>query len=299
MTVSLSFDASRRGWLAAVDPRAKIVWVASLSLASVLVDSTAALVALLIISAVGAAGLRLSLRGWLALGGLLVAFAWSAIVTQALFYAGEPRTPIFTLLPPLELFSLPGAERSTVIRFPGIIFYEEGALYGLKQSLRGLSLSIAGLSTVLSTSPQRLLSALVRLGLPGGLAFMTTAALRFLPSMIDEWATVRRARWLRGYRGGKSWRTRIQGELGVLLPVLAAALRRAARLATSVTSRGFSATARRTFYPELQMSARERVATAGMIIAVVSLSLVKTSGWLAVWYGSPPSAWPVWINALL
>ena len=297
--VSLSLDASRRGWLAMVDPRVKIAWVAALSLASVLVDSTAALFTLLTFSTVGVAGLRLSPRGWLAMGGLLAALAWSAVVTQGLFYAGEPRTPLLTLVPPLDLFALPGYQQPKIIRFPGIIFYQEGALYGLKQSLRGLALAIAGLSTVLSTSPARLLAALARLGLPGGLAFMTMAALRFLPSMIDEWATVRRARWLRGYRGGKHWRVRVGSELGLLLPVLAAALRRATMLATSVTSRGFSATARRTFYPELRMGLGERVATAVMLFGVIALALIKTGGWIAVWQGAPPSALLLWIDKWL
>ena len=43
-------------------------------------------------------------------------------------------------------------------------------------------------------------------------------------------------------------------ETGTLLPVLAASLRRAETLATSVTSRGFDPTAKRTFYPELKLS---------------------------------------------
>ncbi len=265
--------ASRHGWLANADPRLKIVWVACLSLAAVLVDSLPELLMLFLASLAGASGLRLSARGWAAVGGSLLAIAFSTMVSQGIFYGGVPRTRLFTLLPPFDLLGW---------QLSGIHFYREGALYGLAQSLRWLSLSMAGLSVCLSTSPERLLSALVTLGAPAGLAFIATTALRFLPTMLDEWATVRRARWLRGDRG--RWR-RLPTEISLFPTVLSSALRRAATLATSVSSRGFSPTAERTFYPELRMRPLERAVLACLIACVIGLALSKS----AAWFSTKPS----------
>lgn len=263
-------QASRQGWLAETDPRLKIIWVACLSVAAVLVDSLPELVALFAVSAAGASGLRLSARGWAGVGGALLTVAVSTMLTQGIFYGGMPRTPLFTIIPPFDFFDRPLA---------GIHFYREGALYGLEQSLRWLALSMAGLSVCLSTSPERLMSALVLLGVPVGLAFIGATALRFLPTMLDEWATVRRARWLRGYRG--RWHT-LPAEISLLPTVLAAALRRAASLATSVSSRGFSPTAERTCYPEIKMRALERLTLVCLLTGTAGLALLKSAAWFGL-----------------
>ncbi|HEV3024462.1 MAG TPA: energy-coupling factor transporter transmembrane component T, partial [Pirellulales bacterium] len=161
-------DGSARGWLAAVDPRLKIAWIACVSLASVLVHSQAALAAMMAVAALPAAGLKLRLRAWLAIGAALLLVAWGAVVTQGVFYAGEPRTALVTFLPHATLMGW---------EFPGIHFYREGAIYGLTQSARWLALSIMGLTVCLSTSPERLLAALVRLRVPTAVAFMALAAM--------------------------------------------------------------------------------------------------------------------------
>lgn len=274
-------ENAARGWLAAVDPRLKIVWVASLSLLSVLVDSTAALAALFVLAAWPLAGLRLSSRAWLAIGGIVLATAWSTLVSQAVFYTFEPRTALFTIVPNFPIGSW---------EFPGVRFYREGAEYGLLQSLRFSALALAGLAVCLSTSPERLLAGLVRLGVPVGIAFMAMTALRFLPAMLDEWATVRRARRLRGYRGSQrfgpsDWLHAARSELQLFLPLLAAAIRRANVLAMAVSSRGFSPNAERTFYPELRMRLPERVGVVLLmglltLVIVVKLLFWSSPGWL-------------------
>ncbi|HVW38580.1 MAG TPA: energy-coupling factor transporter transmembrane component T [Pirellulales bacterium] len=275
----LTEDASQR-WLAAVDPRLKLVWIAALSLLSVLVDSTEALAVLFAAGALPLVGLRLRARAWLAIGGVVLTIAWSTLLSQAIFYTGKPRTALFTIVPEFTFGSW---------QFPGVKFYLEGAKYGLVQSLRFSGVSLAGIAVCLSTSPDRLLGGLVRLRVPMGIAFMAMTALRFLPAMLDEWSTVRRARRLRGYRarrfGPANWYHVSRDELQLLLPVLAAALRRAASLATAAESRGFSPTAERTFYPELRMKAGEMLLVALLcavcvIVLLTKLAVYSRPGWL-------------------
>lgn len=277
-------ENAARDWLAAVDPRLKIVWVASLSLLSVLVDSTAALAGLFALASWPLVGLRLSVRAWLAICGIVLAAAWSTLLSQAIFYTIEPRTALFTIVPSFHL----GAWE-----FPGVRFYREGAQYGLLQSFRFAGLALAGVTVCLSTSPDRLLAGLVRLRVPVGLAFMAMTAMRFLPAMLDEWATVRRARRLRGYRGPQrfgpgDWLHAARGELQMLLPVLAAALRRASLLAVAVSSRGFSPTAERTFYPELRLNFGERAFLFLLVALTWGVMLVKFLFWSPHWLACCP-----------
>lgn len=249
-------DVRVTGPLASLDPRLKLGGLAWLSTLTVLLDSTAALLALFVVAACVAAGLKLRPRAWAVVVGMLLALAWGTLLSQALFYAQLPRTALLTLVPPLELGDW---------HFPGLALYREGALYGLAQSLRILAVMLAGLAVCLSTSPERLLAALVKLRVPAAIGFTTVTALRFLPLLLSEVATVRQARRLRGYRfelravvrsPGEALRA-VRLEMALFVPVLAAALRRAAALATSVTSRGFDPLARRTFFPELRFSRGE------------------------------------------
>ena len=213
-----------RGRLAAVDPRLKLAWLMAISTASVLVDANAALGVLFAAAAVPAVWLKMRLKGWLLLLGLLAITAWGTMLSQALFFYVDSFAQV-DVVPP---FNLAGAH------FDGLRLTSEGAWEGLRQSLRLLGLTLAGISVAISTSPERLLSALVRNGVPAALSFMAVAALRFLPAMLDEWWTIREAVQMRGYR--PCWWSRplatLRQELVLLVPLLAATLRRATALAT-------------------------------------------------------------------
>ena len=200
---------------------------------------------------------------------------------QALFYAESPRTALATLVPPCRIAGWD---------FPGLRIYREGAAHGLAQSLRMLTMMLAGLAVSLSTSPERLLAALARLRLSAGLGFVTVTALRFVPVLAAEWGTVRQARRLRGYRPrltrpgrwGRNWHDAVLLELSAFVPVLAAALRRAGSLAASVTARGFDPTARRTFYPVLRFRRIERLILVGLLASGLALAAAKALYWLYV-----------------
>jgi energy-coupling factor transporter transmembrane protein EcfT len=274
MTIAADLsDAQARPWLAALDPRLKLAWLLWISSLGILLETTGALVALFCLALLSATGMRMRPRGWLVVVGLLVAIAWSTLLSQAIFYEMPTRTVLLTVVPPFEL-----GGRS----FAGVTLYREGAVYGLAQSLRMLSVTLVGLTVCLSTSPERLLAALAQLKMPVAIGFTTVTALRFLPLLIGEWSQVRQARRLRGYRYsgwsllGPRCATALRWELALFTPVLASALRRASVLATSVASRGFDPTARRTFYPELRFTAFERAALAALAASGIGLLLVKS-----------------------
>jgi energy-coupling factor transport system permease protein len=272
-----SVGANRRTWLAECDPRLKLTWLAAVSLSSVIVDSRAALFVLCAAAFAVAAAAGWSARTWLTVGTALALVAWGTVLSQAMFYMGEPRTPLITLVPSFALGDH---------AFPGLALYREGAAYGLIQSARMVSVMLAGLTVCLTTSPERLLAALAWLRVPAAVSFMTVAALRFLPTFIDEWATVRRSRQLRGYHArlwppGPGALASWGSETTVLVPVVAAALRRAGTLATALTARGFDATRPRTIYPKLSMTPLERLTAAMLWASSAGMAVAKSLYWLA------------------
>ncbi|HEX4130768.1 MAG TPA: ATP-binding cassette domain-containing protein [Pirellulales bacterium] len=216
------------GALERLDARVKIVYLLALSLVSVTVDSARAL---LIVGAIGMAPVFALRCGWRARAlvvGAIAATIWGAVLSQAMFYSFEPRTPWMTIA--------------------GVTLWREGARYGLLQSMRLVATTASGIAVCLSTSPERLLAAMTRLGSPATLAFLVTTAMRFLPTMADEWLAIRLAHRLRGYRF-RPWKLAAWCiEAGMFAPLVAAALRRATTLAVSVTTRGLDPRAPRTYY---------------------------------------------------
>lgn len=257
-----------RPWLAGLDPRVKLTWVFAVSVAAIMLDTAASLGCLAAASFVVSLGLRLQSRGWTAVVVILALAAWGTILSQGFFYHDAPtRTPVLTIIAPSADDPLAS----------GLVLSQEGMLDGAVQSLRIVATALAGFTLSLSTGPERLLAALALLRIPIALCYMTAAALRSLPTIVEEVAQVRQARRLRGYRFRLVGRPgdrlgSYREELGLLFPVVAAALRRAETSAESITARGFDAAAPRTFYPPLTMRPLERAIVAGLLVGSLVLS---------------------------
>lgn len=240
-----------------LDPRARLALLTCVGVLALTADQavtlgTAALLMLtLALAHPRARGWRLRLLGGAAL------LAWSTAFSQSLFWAGWPRTPLFVL--------------STD---PWLAFSREGLVHGLVQSLRFLLVTAAGAWVALSTPPDRLLTALLALRVPFGLALMGATALRFLPMVGAETLAVRRAR---ASRGRPIWRRSpfawLALEVALLRPVVARSLRRARALAESLETRGFHPTAPRAVREPLRWRAADTV-TVGIAVATTLAAVV-------------------------
>jgi energy-coupling factor transport system permease protein len=267
MNWSLSLrKVEARPWLAQLDPRVKLAWLATISVGCLWFSQPWALVALTVAAALPYVSIRMPWRALVAYSSLLVLVLWSTVLSQALFIYDPKGEPLFTIVPAFTWGGTP---------YAGLHLWPEGAAYGAVQSLRFIANLLAGGSVALTTSPERLLAALVALRIPASLSYMATAGLRSLPTALDEWAALRQAYRLRSgrLRGGKSSRLSMREELRLVEPLLANTLRRAATLALAVRARGFDAAAPRTHYPALELKARERAALCALatvwLIAIV------------------------------
>ena len=199
-------------------------------------------------------------------GGVLL-LAWSTALSQGLFWAEWPRTPLVVLS-----------------RDPSIVVCREGVVHGLVQSLRFVALTAAGLWVALSTAPDRLVVGLLALRVPFGVALMGATALRFVPLVGEELLAVREARARRGrplwQRGPWAW---MKLEVTLLRPVVARALRRARALAESLETRGFHPTAPRAVRDPLRFGWADAF---GLALAVGVTSAAALARGAYVLYGA-------------
>ena len=173
---------------------------------------------------------KTSIYKWRALAVLLLLSLWGSMFSQALFFAQNPRTPLFVLISPEASFlgALTG----------GLFIYREGVLYGLVQGLRSASMLSLGLLICWTSDPRQLLQALMHWKLPPQTAFMLVTAIRFLPVLAAETGEVITALQLRS--DSQAGRSSVIRHLPYIAkPLLARCLRRAQTLALSVVSRGF------------------------------------------------------------
>ena len=235
-------EAQRRGGRG-LDPRTRLGLLLAAGVLAISLERPESLVVFAAACALPLLWLRVG-WAWGRRGALaVVTIIWSTVLSQGLFYADQPRVSLGHL-GPLHL-------------------YREGVVHGLAQSMRFVGLSLAGIAMAVSTPPDRMFAALVRLRVPFGLALMAATALRFLPEVGREALVVRRARAARGRplwrRGPVAW---LREEVSLLRPMVARAWRRAQNLAESLDARGFDPLAARTLRRPLQMRGGDWLALA-------------------------------------
>lgn len=276
-----------RDWFLPLTPRFKLTWVIVISALACLVDSRESLVALLLMGLIAIAGIRMEPKGWLLLGLMMFIVVGSTVMISAFFIYAPDEIPLFTILPPVMIGNW---------EFPGLSVKYSGIIHGLFQAARIIAPSLAGIALTLSTSTEQLLSLFRMLHVPNTVSFSVTSALRFIPSLIDEYLLVKRARWLRGAGrrpGERNWvfRIRPREEAAALSTVLVTGLRRARQLAAAVGGRGFDAHAPRTDYPVVSKSRLESTAIALMLMLLAGVFVLKSLTWIARFREIPTAEW--------
>jgi len=169
----------------------------------------------------------------------------SDVFSQGFFYALEPRTPLFSIV-------------------PGLTVYREGLEYGMIQSFRVVAVMNAGLFIVATTHSSRLILAFEALRLPGNLAFVMVVSIRFLPELLAQSKNLLLAQKLRGMRIS-GFRSASRAFRLMLIPMIAVSLRKARQLALAAEIRAYSG--RRNNAGKITMSSCDKVVA--LILAAV------------------------------
>jgi len=105
----------------------------------------------------------------------------------------------------------------------------------------------------MTVSPVKLTRAVYEAGVPFKYAYLLTLALRFLPLILDELATINNAQKSRGYDIDRSnFIVRGFKMFPLMAPLIVLSLRRATTIALAMDLRAFCALPRRTFYVSVE-----------------------------------------------
>ncbi len=201
----------------------------------------------------------------------LIVSVWGIVLSQGMFYQEYPRTVLFCIISPGESFQ-------------GLCVYREGLFYGLVQALRLFTALCGSLLVVLSTSRQELLKTVSKLPLPRGLTLMSVSAVRALPLVAEEFALVRKALKIKGYKPLKVGLLRtVQVELSTLLPLLTVTVKRSRQLTDLLILRGFNPLRPSTTSVLLPKWPKgEAIFSITVLLATLAVATIKVLFWLYV-----------------
>ena len=257
------------GALALRQPAVKVAVVIALSLLLFLaIDPVTPLLFL---------GLTL-LVGWRA-GGIAPATYARALAPLAVIGLGFVWTNAFfarTVDPGAPSWTL-GPLRATL---PGLVF-------GVAIALRGLAVGALSVTFVLTTDPSDLAVGLIRHArVPFRIAYPALAAYRFLPLFREEVEQIELARRVRGQLLGGGPVTMLVRRLGEIVPLLASAVHRAARIAVAMDARGFASARERTYLRTAPLDRRDAAfALVALAAGTAILAAGAVGGWLRLWDG--------------
>ena len=145
-----------------------------------------------------------------------------------------------------------------------------GIRLGLLVTLRVLVLSLLMTTFITVVHPARLTRAVHALGVPFKYAYTLTLALRFLPLMLEELATVRAAQKARGYDLDQAnVVVRVARLFPLAVPLMLTALRRAETIALAMDLKAFNAVRERSYYVDLYYGPLDTIVRIGAILGVV------------------------------
>lgn len=166
--------------------------------------------------------------------------------------------------------------------FGSIKIYAAGVLYGAAAALRLYAMFGVTLLFVATTEPADFVRAMMQQWkVNERLGYGTLAVLRFIPDLRRELEAVRAAHRVRGMTGRGNRGKLAERLRRYMIPLLAAAVRRAERTAYAMDARGFGSRRRRTYYRKFAFAPRDWVFLAGYWLATwMIVAAIDRLGWM-------------------
>jgi len=183
------------------------------------------------------------------------------ILIQGLSYSDPKATTILRVIPENPLLGNVGA--LTV----------EGLIYGIAISERILILMLIGPLVIYTTPLDRLILGLIKFKMPYTLAFIMSTSLNLLPSVQIEIENIQEAQTARAFTKIEtgSFIERMKAYIPLMVPLVVGMVRNSTLLSLAMASRAFGVSTKRTFYHEISLKMRDKIAIA--IIAGVFIIL--------------------------
>ena len=260
-----------------LDPRLKIIYPFLISSISVFLNWNYVFL-LLLFTVIPWILLRTSTQRLRVVLTMILTPALGLVWSQGLFHP-DPLNPMAHLIFPfpytISWFGTPGLSSS-------------GLLYGLEQAGRVMVGASASLILLFTTKPSEIIWAFYKFRLPAAVGLAFTAALRFLPQLIERMTLLLQVMQVRGYDLTRprwyqvylwpDYIVRVVGSLPtVTVPLLIGSLRSTSVMAMVVDARAFGSHKERTMLREHETSRADIIAVTALallvVLVVVMLSL--------------------------
>jgi energy-coupling factor transport system permease protein len=186
------------------------------------------------------------------------------LVVQGLFYPGN-ETPLFTL--------------GGVPFIGAVTVWEEGVRFALAVLFQLLVAILAMLSTIVTSHPRRLTTALMEKGMPRKFAYVFMSALQFVPRIRQSSQQIIDAQQARGLDTKANLRRRIRALVDLLSPLLISELIAAQTRSLALEARGFSRSGPQTHLYDIPDTNLDRALRWGTLVAVLIVAAGVVLGW--------------------
>jgi energy-coupling factor transport system permease protein len=207
---------------------------------------------------------------------LMAVVALSRVSPKIVLKAFAPLS--FLLIFPLVFNALFISTGTPLVEAGPLLITDEGLYRGAFMTLRLFLLFISATILTLTTSPIALTDALAsmlhpfeRFGVPAAeIAMMVSIALRFIPTLMEDFDRIRKAQTARGaiFDTGGPIR-RLRAIVPLFVPLFAQSFRHAEDLAVAMESRCYHGGSLRTHYHILKLGLRDTLACVAMIALLV------------------------------
>ena len=184
------------------------------------------------------------------------------------------------LFSPLEGTKIYGTQHDVFKIFGNYVVTQEQLFYEFNIFIKYFSVIPVALLFVITTHPSEFASSLNRIGVPYKFSYAVSIALRYIPTVQEDFITISKAQQAKGIDISKNIKltTRIKNVSYTLLPLIFSSIDKIDVISNAMLLRGFGKRNRRTWYQARKMKISDMVAILITgIFVIVSLILIKVN----------------------
>ena len=182
------------------------------------------------------------------------------------------------LFSPLEGTKIYGTQHDVFKIFGNYVVTQEQLFYEFNIFIKYFSVIPVALLFVITTHPSEFASSLNRIGVPYKFSYAVSIALRYIPTVQEDFITISKAQQAKGIDISRNVKltTRIKNVSYTLLPLIFSSIDKIDVISNAMLLRGFGKRNRRTWYHARKMKTSDMVAILITgIFVIVSLILIK------------------------
>ena len=184
------------------------------------------------------------------------------------------------LFSPLEGTKIYGTQHDIFKIFGNYVVTQEQLFYEFNIFIKYFSVIPVALLFVITTHPSEFASSLNRIGVPYKFSYAVSIALRYIPTVQEDFITISKAQQAKGIDISRNVKltTRIKNVSYTLLPLIFSSIDKIDVISNAMLLRGFGKKNRRTWYQAKKMKISDMVAILITgIFVIVSLILIKVN----------------------